>query len=42
MSDDYDIEKGNEDDEIYDQMDDDLLKEKTDNQEPKFFETEKE
>lgn len=42
MSDDYDIEKGNEDDEIYDQMDDDLLKEKTDNQESKSFNTEKE
>lgn len=42
MSDDYDIEKGNEDDEIYDQMDDDLLKEKTDNQESKSFDTEKE
>jgi hypothetical protein len=40
--DEYDIEEGDEDDEIYDQMDDDLLKEKVDNQEPKNFDTEKE
>lgn len=42
MSDEYDIEKGDEDDELYDSMDDNLLNEKADNQEPRFFDTEKE
>jgi hypothetical protein len=42
VSDTYDVEKGDEDDEMYDELDDNLLKEKTDNQEPKFFDTEKE
>ena len=36
------LKKGDEDDEMYDEMDDNLLKEKTDNQEPKIFNTEKE
>jgi len=44
MSDGYDIEKGDEEDEIYDEPDieDDLNKKETDYHDPDFFNAEKE